>query len=156
MPALLRQSQWTSSQNSHNQEVTTPFSQSQTQTVQKRQSLSPVTRPLTQKELPYYTLITSFPTTAFPGRSSQTEMSVSYRNSHRNFVGSSASNRTSVQHITLKQMEQAKEPIKRSNNIYMSSVAPSKTIGMHGSHLLSIPKTHGPPQLQRKHHLTYS
>jgi len=134
----------------------TPFSQSRTQTAQKHQSSSPVIRPLTQKESPYYTSITSFPTTAFPRKSSQTEMSASYRNSHRSFVGSLVSNRTSVQHITPKQTEQAKEPIRCSNNIYMSSVAPNKTIGTHGSHLLSIPKTHGPPQLQRKHHLTCS
>jgi len=93
---------------------------------------------------------------AFPEKSSQTEMSASYQNSHRSFVSSLASNRTSVQHITLKRMEQAKEPIKRSNNIYASFVALNKTIGMHGSHSLSTPKTHGPPQLQRKHHLIYS
>jgi len=92
---------------------------------------------------------------AFPEKSSLTKMSASYQSSHQNFADFSASNRTSVWRITLKLMEQAKEPTKHLNNTYVSSVAPNRTIGMHGSPLPNTPRTHGPLQLRRKHHSTY-
>jgi len=148
--------EWISSLNSHNQVDMTLFLQLQTLTAPKCQYSSPVTRPLTQKESPYSMSIMSFLTIAFPKRSFLTEMSASYQSSHQNSATFLTSNGTSVQHTTLKQMEQAKEPIKHLNNTCMSSAAPNRTIGTHGFCSPNIPRIRGPQQPQRKHHLTYS
>jgi len=98
----------------------------------------------------------SFPTTAFPVKSSQTKTSTLYQNSQQNSVTSSTSIRTSVWHITLKPMEQAKEPIKPWSNTSKYSAELNKTTGTHSYHLHSTPKTHGHLQLPRKYHTIYS
>jgi len=92
---------------------------------------------------------------ASPAKSSWTEMSASYRNSQQNSAVSSTSIRTSAQCITLKLMEQVKEPIKPWSNISEYSAEHNRTTGTHGYHSLSILRIHGHPQLPRKHHMTY-
>jgi len=143
MPVLLRRLQWTLSQNSHSQEDMTPFLQSQIPTAQRCQSLSPVMRPLTQKESPCFMSTTSSLIMAFPKRSFLIEMSVLYRNSHQNSAVFLTSNRTSAWHITLKQMEQVSEPIKHLNSICVSFAVLNTTTGTHGSHLPNTPRTLG-------------
>ena len=59
------------------------------------------------------------------------------------------------QHITLRPMESAKEPIRPLNNTCESSVACNKITGMNGSPSLSTQRTLGHPLRWRKHHLTY-
>jgi len=93
---------------------------------------------------------------AFPIKSSWTVTSALYQNSQQNSVIFSTSIRTSAQHITLKQMEQEKEPIKPWSNISEYSVEHNRTTGTHGYHLLSTPRTYGHLQQPRKHHMTYS
>jgi hypothetical protein len=92
----------------------------------------------------------------FPAKSSQTETSASYLNLPQNSANFSISIRISVRHITLRWMEQASELIKCSNNISESSVKHNKTTGMNGSPLHNTQRIRGPPQPQRRHHLTYS
>jgi len=156
MHDLSKQSPWTSSPNYHYLEVTTLFSWSQTQIALKHPSLSHVTRPSTQKELPNYTYIMWYHTLASPTRSYQTEMSASHQSSHWSFVSSLISNRTSVQRITLRPMELVKEPINRWSSTSEYSVVPNRTTGMYGSPSPNMLKTPGPLQQQRKHHSTYS
>jgi len=92
---------------------------------------------------------------AFPIKSSWTETSALYQNSQQNSVAFSTSIRISVRCITLKLMGQVKEPIKPWSNISKYSAEHNRTTGTHGYHLLSTPRTHGHPQLPRKHHMTY-
>src|SRR5712691_11881639 len=94
--------------------------------------------------------------TASPTRSYRTETSASHQNSHRSFVGSLISNRTSARHITLRPMELAKEPINHWSSTSEYSAAPNRTTGTHGSPSPNMSKTPGPLQRQRKHHSTYS
>src|SRR6267378_1445900 len=95
-------------------------------------------------------------TSASPTRSYQTEMSASHQNSHRSFVGSLTSNRTSARHITLRLMGLAKEPINHWSNTSEYSAALNRTTGTHGSPSLNMSKTLGPLLRPRRHRLTYS